>query len=185
MGKFGCDPFQVGHTLTNLGSAYHFLKDHGKAKEVHKRALEMKRHCGKDHFEVAFTLTNLGIAYREIKDNEKTKEFLERALEMEEQHCGKDHFHVAITLYDLALTHGCLGDQKKKVELLKRALSIFQSHYGVLSDHCAELGEATGSKCCVRRWLVIGLQLLLRPRTDSGLWSSRNAKGNRVPSAFT
>ena len=176
--KFGIDASDVGATL---GNAHRNFGDYGKAKEVYERALEMtERHHGKDHFEVARTLGILGNNLRDIKDYEKAKEFLERALEMKEQYFGKDLFEVAITLYNLALTHGCLGDQKKKVELLKRVLPIYQNHYGVHSDLCAKviraIDEPTRSKWCVRRWVVIGLQLLLQQGTDSGLWSSRNAK---------
>ena len=170
----GKDHFVVACTLNNLGLAYYHLKDYEKAIEVYERALKKKeQHYTKDHFEVAITLGNLGLTYIEIKDYEKAKEFLERALEIKERHFGKDHFEVAITLVNLALTHGCLGDQKRQVELLRRVLPIFQNHYGVHSDHCAvvrrSLDEATGSKQCARRRVVTGLQLLLRPRTDSGL----------------
>ena len=78
---FGEDHADVATSYSNLASVYNHLGEYNQAKELHEKALTIRKEIfGEDHADVATSYNNLAGVYNNLRENNQAKELHEKAL---------------------------------------------------------------------------------------------------------
>ena len=82
--------------LNVSGVVYKDLKEYNQAKELHEKALTIRKKIfGEDHADVATSYNNLALVYYNLKEYNQAKELDEKALTIRKKIFGEDHADVA------------------------------------------------------------------------------------------
>ena len=123
-----------GRIFNMSGMVYCSLREYNYAKELHEKALAIRKNIfGEDHPNVATSYNNLASVYYRLAEYNKAKELHEKALMIRKNNFGEDHADVAISYSTLAPVHYSMGEYNKAKELHKKALMIRKKIFG--EDH--------------------------------------------------
>lgn len=125
------DDLRIAGTLHDLGTAYSFLRETGKAGPLHRRSLQIRESAlGPEHPDVAESLTGLAINHYTMGDDEEAEKLLRRALAIRESTLGAGHADVGRTRSHLAEVFRLRGDTTRATELSAEALRITEIALG-------------------------------------------------------
>ncbi len=117
--------------LNNLAAVYWSTGDYDRARELHERALDIRRKTlGEEHPDVANSLNNLALVYLATGDYDRAREFHERALDIRRKTLGEQHPGVALLLNNLGNIYRATGDYDRAREFHERALDIRRKTLG-------------------------------------------------------
>ena len=120
--------------LNVSGVVYKNLKEYNQAKELHEKALTIRKKIfGEDHADVATSYNDLAIVYNSLGEYSQAKELHEKALMVYKKIFREDHAHVATSYNNLALVYNSLGEYNQAKEHHEKALTIRKKIFGV--DH--------------------------------------------------
>ena len=123
-----------GRIFNMSGMVYCSLREYNYAKELHEKALAIRKNIfGEDHPNVATSYNNLASVYYRLAEYNKAKELHEKALMIRKNSFGEDHADVAISYSTLALVYYSMGEYNQAKELHKKALVIRKKIFG--EDH--------------------------------------------------
>ena len=123
-----------GRIFNMSGMVYCSLREYNYAKELHEKALAIRKNIfGEDHPNVATSYNNLASVYYRLAEYNKAKELHEKALMIRKNNFGEDHADVAISYSSLAPVHYSMGEYNKAKELHQKALMIRKKIFG--EDH--------------------------------------------------
>ena len=123
-----------GKILNVTGEVYHRLGEYNQAKELHEKALIIRKKIfGEDHADVATSYNNLALVYNRLEEYNQAKELHEKALTIRKKIFGEDHAHVATSYNDLAIVYNSLGENSQAKKLHEKALMINKKIFG--EDH--------------------------------------------------
>ena len=123
-----------GRVLNVTGEVYHRLGEYNQAKELHEKALIIRKEIfGEDHADVATSYNNLALEYKRLGEYNQAKELHEKALIIRKKIFGEDHADVATSYNNLALVYRRLGEYNHAKELHEKALIIRKKIFG--KDH--------------------------------------------------
>ena len=123
-----------GRVLNVTGEVYHRLGEYNQAKELHEKALIIRKKIfGEDHADVATSYNNLASVYYSLGEYNQAKELHEKALVIRKKIFGEDHANVATSYNNLASVYNSLGEYNQAKELLEKALTIRKKIFG--KDH--------------------------------------------------
>ena len=81
--------------LTVSGAVYNHLGEYTQAKELHEKALTIRKKIfGEDHANVATSYNNLASVYNRLGKYNQAKELHEKALTIHKKIFGEDHANV-------------------------------------------------------------------------------------------
>ncbi|CAH3159777.1 unnamed protein product [Porites lobata] len=116
------------------GLVYLTLGKHNQAKELHERALVIRKKIfGEDHASVATSYNNLASVYNSLGEYNQAKELQEKALVIRKKIFGEDHADVATSYNNLASVYVSLGEYNQAKKLHEKALVIRKKIFG--DDH--------------------------------------------------
>ena len=125
-----------GRILNVTGQVHHGLGEYNQAKELHEKALIIRKKIfGEDHADVATSYNNLALVYNSLGEYNQAKELYEKALTIRKKIFGEDHADVATSYNNLALVYNSLGEYNQAKELHEKALIIRKKIFG--EDHAA------------------------------------------------
>lgn len=120
---FGPDDPRTAQTLNDLGHLHQLLGEHGPARRLHGRALEIReRHLDAEDASVVQSLVNLGKAHHELSDYRLAQPLFLRALRVLEKQSRAQQPRVAEALAYLARGHSGLGEERLAEPLFRRAV---------------------------------------------------------------
>ena len=120
-----------GRVLNVSGEVYHSLGEYNQAKELHEKALIIRKTIfGEDHADVATSYNNLASVYNSLGEYNQAKELHEKALVIRKKIFGEDHADVATSYNNLALVHNRVGEYIQAKELHEKALTIRKKIFG-------------------------------------------------------
>ena len=123
-----------GRICNMSGMVYCSLREYNYAKELHEKALAIRKNIfGEDHSNVATSYNNLASVYYRLAEYNKAKELHEKALMIRKNNFGEDHADVAISYSTLAPVYYSMGEYNQAKELHKKALMIRKKIFG--EDH--------------------------------------------------
>ena len=123
-----------GRVLNVRGEVYHRLGEYNQAKELHEKALIIRKKIfGEDHADVATSYNNLALVYNSLGEYNQAKELHEKALTIRKKIFGEDHADVATSYNDLAIVFNSLGENSQAKKLHEKALIINKKIFG--EDH--------------------------------------------------
>ncbi|CAH3192364.1 unnamed protein product [Porites evermanni] len=123
-----------GRVLNITGEVYHRLGEYSQAKELHEKALILRKKIfGEDHADVATSYDNLALVCKRLGEYNQAKELHEKALIISKKIFGEDHADVATSYNNLALVCNTLGEYNQAKELHQKALTIHKKIFG--EDH--------------------------------------------------
>ena len=129
-----------GKVLNVTGEVYHRLGEYNKAKELHEKALIIRKKIfGEDHADVATSYNNLALVYERLGEYNQAKELHEKALIIRKKIFGEDHADVATSYNNLALVYNSLGEYSQARELHEKALVIYITIFGEDHAHVATI----------------------------------------------
>ena len=164
--------------LSISGLVYQTLGEHNQAKELHRKALVIRKKIfGEDHADVATSYNNLASVYNSQGEYNQAKELHEKALMIQKKIFGEDHAHVALSYNNLASVYESLGEYHQAKELHEKALVIQNKIFG--EDHADvatsynnlasvydSLGEYNQAKELFEKALVISKKIFGEDHTD-------------------
>ena len=116
------------------GTVYYSLGEYNQAKELHGKALVIRKKIfGEDHASVATIYNNLALVYTSLGEYNQAKELNEKALVIRKKLFGENHADVAISYNDLASVYNSLGEYNQAQQLYEKALMISKEIFG--EDH--------------------------------------------------
>ena len=116
------------------GTVYYSLGEYNQAKELHGKALVIRKKIfGEDHASVATIYNNLAVVYTSLGEYNQAKELNEKALVIRKKLFGENHADVAISYNDLASVYNSLGEYNQAQQLYEKALMISKEIFG--EDH--------------------------------------------------
>ena len=123
-----------GRILNVTGQVHHGLGEYNQAKELHEKALIIRKKIfGEDHADVATSYNNLASVYDSLGEYNQAKELHEKALVIWKKINVEDHVNVAATYNNLATVYCSLGEYNQAKELHEKALVIWKKING--EDH--------------------------------------------------
>ena len=123
-----------GRICNMSGMVYCSLREYNYAKELHEKALAIRKNIfGEDHSNVATSYNNLASVYYRLAEYNKAKELHEKALMIRTNNFGEDHADVAKSYSTLAPVYYSMGEYNQAKELHKKALMIRKKIFG--EDH--------------------------------------------------
>ena len=123
-----------GRILNVTGLVHHGLGEYNQAKELHEKALIIRKKIfGEDHADVATSYNNLASVYNSLGEYNQAKELYEKALTIRKKIFGEDHADVATSYNNLASVYNSLGEYNQAKELHEKALIIRKKIFG--EDH--------------------------------------------------
>ena len=123
-----------GRVLNVSGEVYSSLGEYIQAKELHEKALTIRKKIfGEDHAHVATSYNNLASVYNSLGEYNQAKELYEKALTIRKKIFGEDHADVATSYNDLAIVYNSLGENSQAKKLHEKALMINKKIFG--EDH--------------------------------------------------
>ncbi|CAH3028452.1 unnamed protein product, partial [Porites evermanni] len=156
-----------GRVLNVTGEVYHRLGEYNQAKELHEKALIIRKKIfGEDHADVATTYNNLALVCDTLGEYNQAKELHEKALIIYKKIFGEDHAAVATSYNNLALVCDTLGEYNQAKGLYEKALTIYNKIFGeddaaVVTSYnnlalvCDTLGEYNQAKELYEKALII------------------------------
>ena len=116
------------------GTVYYSLGEYNQAKELHGKALVIRKKIfGEDNASVATIYNNLALVYTSLGEYNQAKELNEKALVIRKKLFGENHADVAISYNDLASVYNSLGEYNQAQQLYEKALMISKEIFG--EDH--------------------------------------------------
>ena len=123
-----------GRVLNVTGEVYHRLGEYNQAKELHEKALIIRKKIfGEDHADVATSYNNLALVHKCLGEYNQAKELYEKALIIYKKIFGEDHAYVATSYNNLASVYNSLGEYNQAKELHQKALMFSKKIFG--EDH--------------------------------------------------
>ncbi|XP_073247201.1 uncharacterized protein [Porites lutea] len=93
-----------GRVLNVTGEVYHWLGEYNQAKELHEKALIIRKKIfGEDHADIATSYNNLALVCYTLGEHNQAKDLHEKALIIRKKIFGEDHADVATSCDNLAL----------------------------------------------------------------------------------
>jgi CHAT domain-containing protein/Tfp pilus assembly protein PilF len=119
------ESLQVSRLMVRLGNVLRLQYRHDEAKQLQRRALEIRQRQAPDSLEVADSLHHLSLILWEQGDLEAMGEHTRRAMAIQER-WPNDSLSMADTLNDVSLLEGERGHYAEAVAALQRALAILE-----------------------------------------------------------
>ena len=120
--------FEIG------GTVYNSLGEYNQAKELHEKAMMIRKKIfGEDHDHVATSYNNLAAVYDSLGEYNQAQELLEKALVILKKIFDEDHADTAKSYNQLASVHRSLGLYNQAKQLSKKALMIRKKNFD--EDH--------------------------------------------------
>ncbi len=165
------DPSDHAEALNWLGNLCYSLGEHGRALELHKESLSLRRECG-DEAGVAASLSNLGRICIGRGDAEDALAFFEESLEIRER--IDDRVGLSISLTAMGITKRALGDLAAARSFHDRAAEVareLEDDSGVGSALCnlANIDEVEGNYPSARSLYEEALALAKKSGSVAGI----------------
>ena len=120
-----------GRIFNMSGMVHCSLREYNHAKELHEKALAIRKNIfGEDHPNAATSYNNLASVYYRLAEYNKAKELYEKALMIRKNNFGEDHADVAVSYSNLAPVYYSMGEYNQAKKLHKKALMIRKKLFG-------------------------------------------------------
>ena len=128
--NFGAMSLESGHALWVLGMLRLQQGQHGEAKELYVRSLDILEAGAAPQTEVAAVLDDLATVYTREQQWALAKQTYERSLQIDRRVLGDDHARVTMHLNNLAVVAQNMGDLAKAESLYREAIQRHERTYG-------------------------------------------------------